>query len=174
MKYAALFRGVNVGGKNRVEMKKLRSLLESAGYTDVSTYLNSGNIIFASEKNSDSISLDLYRILQVEFGLDIPILIKTEEDLKTICDAIPRKWQNDKEQRSDVAYLFPEIDSARIIEELPLRQDFMEIRYVSGALIWNMDRGNYNKSHLSKLAGHKLYRLMTIRNVNTARYLGGL
>lgn len=88
----------------------------------------------------------------------------------------PQFWlglQNDDTQRTDVAYLFPEADSKKIIEELPLKKEFLEIRYIKGAIIWNIKRENVNKSQLAKLISHKLYQTMTIRNVNTARFLAG-
>jgi len=45
---------------------------------------------------------------------------------------------------------------------------------VNGALIWNVDQKNYNKSRFNKAISHKIYQLITVRNVNTARFLGGL
>lgn len=93
--------------------------------------------------------------------------------MKYIAKAIPEDWLNDPTQRTDVAYLFPEADSKKIIEELPLKIEFLEIRYIKGAIFWNIKRENVNKSQLAKLISHKLYKSMTIRNVNTARFLAG-
>ena len=174
MKYIALLRGINVGGKRKVEMKRLRALLEGSGYQDVATYLNSGNLIFCSEKDRAAALLDVHALILEEFNLDIPILIKTDEEMKSIAVSLPEAWQNNSEQRSDVAYLFPEIDSEQIIDDLPVNRECVDIRYVEGAIIWNMGRKDNGRSRLNKLAGHKLYQLMTIRNVNTARYLGSL
>ena len=70
-----------------------------------------------------------------------------------------------------MAYLFPDIDSADTIEQLPVDRAFIDVRYTPGAIYWNIDRKNQNKSKLNKLVGHKLYQFMTVRNVNTARYL---
>lgn len=93
--------------------------------------------------------------------------------MKKIANIIPTEWQNDSSQRSDVAYLFPEIDSKKTMYDLPVNKEFMDIHYVKGAIYWNIDRKNYNKSHLNKIISHKLYQYMTVRNVNTARYLAG-
>jgi uncharacterized protein (DUF1697 family) len=49
-KYVALLRGINVGGNNRVEMTKLKKVFEELGFADVSTYINSGNVIFSSQR----------------------------------------------------------------------------------------------------------------------------
>lgn len=61
-----------------------------------------------------------------------------------------------------------------IINELPIRKEFVKIIYVKGAVIWNVTRKNLMKSQLSKIAGSKLYQQMTIRNVNTARHLANI
>ncbi|TGK90348.1 DUF1697 domain-containing protein [Leptospira bourretii] len=173
MKYIALLRGINVGGNRKVEMKKLRTLFESFGYTKVSTYINSGNIIFESEDDQKTVLAKIIKAFEKTFEFEIPTLVKTEKEMKKIAKAIPEEWQNDDTQRTDVAYLFPEADSKKIIEELPLKKEFLEIRYIKGAIIWNIKRENVNKSQLAKLISHKLYKVMTIRNVNTARFLAG-
>ena len=49
MIYIALLRGVNVGGNNKIDMKQLKSAFVEAGFSDVITYINSGNVIFSSE-----------------------------------------------------------------------------------------------------------------------------
>lgn len=173
MEYIALLRGINAGNNRRVDMKKLKALFESLGYLHVSTYINSGNVIFESEEKQEKIRERVETGLKKEFGFEIPTLIKTEQEMKKIADAVPAEWQNDTAQRTDVAYLFPEIDSQKTLDELPLKREFIDVRYVRGAVYWNMDRKNRNKSHLGKIIGHRLYQSMTMRNVNTARYLAG-
>ncbi|MFA6073171.1 MAG: DUF1697 domain-containing protein [Candidatus Woesearchaeota archaeon] len=173
MKFIALLRGINAGKSRRIDMKKLKSLFESLGYSNVSTYINSGNVLFESDKKSSAIKKEIEINLTKEFGFEIPTLIKTKNELNKIAKAIPEKWQNDSKQRSDVAYLFPEIDSKKILDELPIKKEFIDVRYTKGAIYWNIDRKNYNKSQLNKLIGHKIYQLMTVRNVNTARHLAG-
>ncbi len=174
MKYAALLRGINVGNSRRIDMKSLKSLFESLEYKNVSTYINSGNVLFESSKAGDVLRDEIESNLIKKFGHDIPVLVKSFSELQKIAGAIPPEWQNDETQRTDVAYLFSEIDSSKIIEELPLKMEFIDVRYTKGALYWNVERENYNKSHLNKLVSHRLYQLMTIRNVNTARYLAGI
>jgi uncharacterized protein (DUF1697 family) len=169
--FIALLRGINAGKLRRVEMKRLKALFESLGYTQVSTYINSGNVIFSSDKDLKSIRKDVEINLKKEFGFDIPTLIKTKQEMQKIADTIPKGWQNNSKQRSDVAYLFNEIDTKKTIDEIPVKKEYIDIRYIKGALYWNIDRKDYNKSQLNKLISHKLYQLMTMRNVNTARYL---
>ncbi len=174
MKFIALLRGINAGNLRRIEMKKLKEFFESLGYNNVSTYINSGNIIFESDKKPGIIRKDIESGLKKEFGVDIPTLIKTEREIRKIADAIPQEWQNDSEQKSDVAYLFDEIDSKKILDELPIKKEYLDIRYIKGAIYWNIIRKNYNKSQINKLISHRFYQMMTVRNVNTARKLSEL
>jgi uncharacterized protein (DUF1697 family) len=55
VRYIALLRGINVGGNKIVNMKSLKTLFESLGYINVSTYLNSGNVIFDSDEKKETI-----------------------------------------------------------------------------------------------------------------------
>lgn len=174
MKYILLLRGVNVGGNRKVEMQKLKNLLELLGYQNVSTYLNSGNAFFESSKSVPVLQKEIEKNLAKTFGFLIQILVKSQKEMVRIAKTIPDSWQKDSEQKTDIAYLFPEIDNKRIIEQLPIKKEFLDIRYTKGALYWNVELKDYNKSHLGKIIGHKLYQFMTIRNVNTARFLGGL
>lgn len=174
MKYALLLRGINVGGNNRVEMKRLKALLERLGYSEVVTYLNSGNAIFDSTKKVPELHKEISKALKTEFGFEIQILIKSIKEIKKIVRTIPDEWINDDKQKTDVAFLFKDADLSEIIAQLPIKKEFMDIRYVKGALIWNVSRENYNKSQLNKLVSHKLYKLMTVRNINTTRYLANI
>jgi len=173
MKYIALLRGINVGGNRKVEMKRLKHLFESLGYTNVATYLNSGNVIFESNKKQKTIQKEIPKKLKKEFGFEIQTLVKNEKEVKRIAKAIPKKWENDSLQKTDIAYLFPEIDSKKTVNELPIKKEFIDMKYVKGAIIWNVKKKEYNKSHLNKIIGTKQYQLMTVRNVNTARFLAG-
>lgn len=174
MKYVALLRGINVGGNRKVEMKKLKALLESSGCNNVSTYLNSGNAIFESNKKQGDIQKDIQENIKKELGFEIQTLVKSEKEIKRIAKAVPEEWKNDTEQKTDVAYLFKEIDKKETIDQLPVKKEFIDIRYVKGAIIWNVKRKDYNKSWLNKIISHKLYQSMTIRNVNTARNLASV
>jgi uncharacterized protein (DUF1697 family) len=173
MKYIALLRGINVGGNHKVEMKRLKALFKSLGYTNVLTYINSGNVMFESDKKQTAVHKEIETSLRGTFGFNVQTLIKTESEIQKIVEAIPKNWQNDSEHKTDVAFLFDEIDTENVVNDLPVNKEHLDIRYTKGAIFWNVDRKNYNKSHLNKLIGHKFYQLMTVRNVNTARFLAG-
>lgn len=171
IKYIALLRGINVGGNRKVEMKRLKGLFETLGYSNVVTYINSGNVIFESDLQQKTLQKEIPEKLTKEFGFEIPTLIKNKKEIIRIANSIPKEWKNDSEQKTDVAYLFPEIDSKKLVDDLPVKKQFIDVRYIKGAIIWNVKKKDYNKSHLNKIISLKQYQLMTVRNVNTARYL---
>ena len=103
----------------------------------------------------------------------IAVLVKTESEMKKIARALPKEWRNDAKQRADVAYLFPEVDKETIVKSLPFKSEYVRVGYVKGAVYWQVKRSDYGRSRLNKLLGHEGYKFMTIRNINTARFLAG-
>lgn len=167
----ALLRGINVGKSIQFPMKQLKILLESLGYSNVITYLNSGNALFESDESAFVITNAIESTLELTFGQRIKTLVKSFDDMVNIAQSIPPDWTNDTTQQTYVAYLFKEIATPNIIDDLPIKREFMSIFYQHECLIWNIKRENYNKSQITKLASHASYAAMTTRNANTARKL---
>ena len=171
MDYIALLRGINVGNSVKINMKELKILFEQCGFSNVSTYINSGNVLFKSNDKKNSITENIEKVLHIMTGNEVKVLVKTKSEMVKIVSSIPDNWQNNDVQKTDVAYLFESIDTENIINELSIKKEYIQLIYVEGALIWNVRRGDYNKSHLNKIISHKVYKDMTVRNVNTARHL---
>lgn len=171
MEYIVLLRKVNVGKDNRMGKKELENAITKLGYDKVQVYINSGNIIINTKKVKTEISEEIDKALVNLFGSNIQFIIKTKKEMKDIRKAIPDEWQNDNTQKTDIAYLFPEIDKPTIINELLVKKEYINVIYIKGALIMNVSRENKFKSQYSKIIGSMIYKHMTIRNVNTARYL---
>jgi uncharacterized protein (DUF1697 family) len=172
--YVALLRGINVGKGARVPMKDLKALLEGLGLIDVVTYLNSGNVVFSSSMGTLELSRLVESALARVFGQPIPTLIKTSAEIVSIAESIPSEWESDAGEQTYVAYLFSDVDKPGLVSELPVKMEFLTIYYTPGAVVWNIKRENYNRSHITKIAGHSSYARMTTRNVNTARKLAAM
>ena len=172
MKYICLLRGINVGGNRKVDMSDLRAVFEKLGYKDVSTYINSGNVIFSSSDDQTGITIE--KTLETEFGFAIPAHIIDANRMQAIAEAIPTTWQNNTTQKSDVIYLLSDIDVPEIIETIGHKPEIETIIYVPGALLCNVDRTKQSRASLLKLMSMPVYKRMTIRNVNTARKLAEL
>ena len=174
MTYVALLRGINVGGNAKVEMARLKQLFIGLGCTNVTTYINSGNVIFADERTSDQLVPLFEAAILTEFSLTVPIVVRSQQDIRALCQQIPTNWNNDEDQKSDVYFLMPDIDNSNIITEITINPDLETVCYVNGAILWNVSRQNAGKSQAHNFIKTKLYRQMTIRNVNTVRQLDKL
>jgi uncharacterized protein (DUF1697 family) len=82
----ALLRGINVGGNKKVPMAQLREVLTELGYSDVKTYVNSGNVVFGGRKASQRRIEDA---LEETFGWRIPVVLRTREELAAVLEADP-------------------------------------------------------------------------------------
>ncbi len=85
-RFVVLLRGINVGGNNKLPMADLRSSLESAGYSNVQTYIQSGNVALdAKSCDTDSIS----QLIADDFGLTVPVVVRTAKQLDKVIDNNP-------------------------------------------------------------------------------------
>ncbi|MFT4416201.1 DUF1697 domain-containing protein [Fredinandcohnia humi] len=170
MVYIALLRGINVGGKNKIDMKLLKKTFERVGMNDVVTYINTGNIIFSYKDTSKTeLSSILEEAIHHDFGLQIKVVVRSVDDVRGIINAIPGTWKNDNDMKSDVMFLWDEIDDESVLESLVIKPNIDMVIYVPGAILWSVDKKNVTKSGMSKIIGTKLYKQVTVRNVNTAR-----
>ena len=172
MVYVALLRGINVGGKNKMEMARLKATFEAAGLKDVMTYINSGNVIFSDNRRKPTtITKTLEQNIEADFGFAIKVLIRDLPAIKKIVKALPDSWTNDAEMRCDVFFLWESFDKKDVLDELDWKPEIEDVVYVPGAVIWRIERSNVGRSRLQKMIGTDLYRGMTIRNANTVRRL---
>lgn len=167
--YVALFRGINVGGNNKVEMKKLKTTFEALGFTDVVTYINSGNVVFSSSSKSLPIlASTIEQAVKNDFDLDLKILVKDLLSMEVINKVLPTTWVKDKTMRTDVMFLWEEFDKPESVQLMQLKE-VDNLKYAPGALLWNIMYNDYDQSGMLKMIGSKLYKSITIRNVNTFR-----
>lgn len=89
MKYVAFLRGINVGGNTKVPMADLKKLFENLGFTQVQTILNSGNVVFSSNKALKEETLE--KELEEKFGFPITIIVKTGDQIKKIIQGFKNK-----------------------------------------------------------------------------------
>lgn len=170
-KYVALLRGINVGGNNKVEMSKLRKVFESLGFLNVSTYINTGNVIF--ETNKKDLDILIEKALQKSFGFEIRIVIRDDQNIQKLCKSIPSEWVNDVYQKTDILFLWNDYDSKKSIS-LIKTTNVDNLKYIDGSIVWNIKRADYNKSGMNKFIGTEIYKNMTARNINTVRKLNDL
>jgi len=87
--YCALLRAVNVGGHGRLAMSDLKTICEGAGFGQVRTYIQSGNVVFASEFGADAVEDRLTQALATHLGAPVDVMVRTALELAAIRDANP-------------------------------------------------------------------------------------
>lgn len=172
MRYVALLRGINVGGANKLSMSDLRAAFGDAGMTGVTTYINSGNVIFsADDENRQRLVDSLQGAIRARGSVSADVQLRTLGELETVVGAIPEAWVNDETMKCDVVFLQPDVDRPELLDKLGPRPGIEDARYVPGALIWRVDRNDATRSRLTKMVGTPLYSRVTVRNCNTTRKL---
>ena len=175
MVYVALLRGINVGGKNKVPMPALTATFETAGMQNVVTYINSGNVVFCHEQQPRAeLAHALEAAITRDFGLSVPVLLRSLDEYEAMIQHLPEEWTNDKRAKSDVLFLQDEIDTPKVVNELTIKRGVDTVVYTPGAVLWTVARPAVTRSGMMRLAGSRLYQRMTIRNVNTTRALAEL
>ena len=171
-KYVALLRGINVGGNSKVSMKELKKAFESLNFKNVSTYINSGNVIFEeATRGSESIVDEVEKKLKKVFGFPIMIMLRDAKNIQKLAGVIPSEWTNDTTMKTDVLFLSDEFDKKDTLKLITTNTTVDTLLYHSGAIVWKVDRSNYTKSGMRKFIGTTVYKNMTARNINTLRKL---
>jgi uncharacterized protein (DUF1697 family) len=87
--YVALLRGINVGGKRRVPMDELQAVAESIGFRSVSTYIQSGNLLFESDRDETGVCTQLAKAIAERFGFDVPVIARSSDDFLAVAESHP-------------------------------------------------------------------------------------
>jgi uncharacterized protein (DUF1697 family) len=89
VRYVALLRGINVGGKTKVPMATLRDVCASAGCEDVVTYIQSGNVVLGSALKAEELRSTLEEAIAAEFGFSPAVMIRTAKEMAAVVDRKP-------------------------------------------------------------------------------------
>ena len=172
--YVILLRGINVGGKNPVPMAGLRKCLEDQGFSNVSTYIASGNVILQSDKSANDVNAQIEEVLPENFKLDdgfIKVLVLTHNQLQVIIENKPKGFGEQPEKyHSDVIFLMG-IDSAQAMNVFKPREGVDQVWAGHGVIYSQRLSSQRTKSRLNKIMETPLYKSMTIRNWNTTSKL---
>jgi uncharacterized protein (DUF1697 family) len=80
----ALLRGINLGPRNRIAMPELRDALSAAGFDDVRTYVQSGNVVFSSDADPGELEREIERLIAERFGLEVDVVVRTSGELADV------------------------------------------------------------------------------------------
>ena len=83
--YIAILRGINVSGQKMIKMDALKLMFESMKFKNVKTYIQSGNVVFQDKENdTDALAKKIQIQIQKQFGFEVPVMVKGEEELENV------------------------------------------------------------------------------------------
>lgn len=171
-RYVALLRGINVGGNTMVRMADLRDCFAQLGFSDVATYINSGNVIFSSDTdNTQALEKRIETALAAAFHLPLRVVVRSHKDIAALVDHLPESWGRAGDKKCNVIFLHHSIDTPAIVRNFKPKPDIEELQYYPGVLFWSADTSALTRSAMIGVSKSDLYKHMTVRNLNTVRKL---
>ena len=167
----ALLRGINLGSTRRVAMADLRDLLTGLGLADVRTLLQSGNAVFTSAKQPATLERDIERAIADRLGLEVPIVVRTRDELAAVVDLDPLGGVADEPKLYQGTFLSgaPDPEGVAALEALDAAPERVEVH---GREVYAWHAGGIQRSKLARLIGDKqLGVTCTARNWNTVTKL---
>ena len=166
MRYVALLRGINVGGKRKILMSDLKTMLIQLGYFDIKTYMQSGNVFFTSKKTSKEVlQTQISEGIESKFGFKVPVLVITEIQFCKLPELNP--YQKEDVSRLHITIL-SELPEKGLLEKLALQEFSPDQFSVKGNYIFLNIEGKYHKSKLTNAFFEKQLKVnATTRNWKT-------
>lgn len=173
MKHLALLRGINVSGHNMIKMDALKTALEAIDFTNVETYIQSGNVfVETEEKSSFGVGFKIKQEIFKTFGHEVPVIVIGKNDLELCFKNNPFLKQKDVDTKKlYVAFISKELSSSAI-NELKISQFKPDEAVIDGNRIYIKYDIGAGKTRLDqKYIEKKLNVTATIRNWNTVTKL---
>lgn len=166
-----LLRGINIGPRNRVAMPALREQLESAGFEDVRTYVQSGNVVLTSKDRPDEVAREVERQIEKRFGLDVAVVVRTRAELAQVVKRNPLGDVATDPKRYQVSFLAEPLgrEAIRKLEALAAPEERLVAK---GRELFAWHPSGVARSKLwSRLASRDLGVVATARNWTTVTKL---
>jgi uncharacterized protein (DUF1697 family) len=168
MIYIALLRGINVGGKGIVRMSSLKACVERAGMTNVTTYIQTGNVIFeSSERSVSRLTTRTEDALAQMFGESVSVVVRSAAQFTAVMGGVPSSWRRGAHLRRYIAFLHAPLTAAKALKFVAIREGVDIVTPGRGVLYMTTRLDALGKSRLTRLVGTPIYQAMTIRNYST-------
>jgi uncharacterized protein (DUF1697 family) len=171
--YVALLRGINVGGKNLIKMPALKACFERLGLRDVITYIQSGNVLFASpERGNASLARRIEDAVAEAFAYPASLVLRSRMEMEATVAHAPRGFgKHPAQYRYDVVFLKPPLQAQAVVGVVPTREGVDRAYAGPGVIYFSRLISKTSQSRLSKMMSLPIYQSMTIRNWNTTTTL---
>lgn len=171
--YILLLRGINVGGNNIIKMADLKTCLEEAGFQQVKTYIQSGNVIFKSKEiDLQTLTNQIELLLSVEFNYNSKVVLIAQDHYQRIISAAPDWWGKGNEYKHNLLFIKPPLTSSEALLKCGKSKPEIELTYAGEGVIYlSASNEHILKTNFVKLPSNPIYKQMTVRNFNTSMRL---
>lgn len=171
--YVALLRGINVGGNNLIKMIDLKACFSSLGFEAVSTYIQSGNVLFrADEPDQARLTGQVEAALSQTFNYPSRVVIRSHQQMKAIVAHAPTGFGSAPDiYRYDLLFLKEPLTAEEAMKSVSIKVGVDEAFSSAGVLYFVRLISKATQSHLNRIAGTPVYQQMTLRNWNTTTKL---
>lgn len=168
-RFLALLRGINVGGKNIIAKEDLRQCFEDLGFTNVRTYIQSGNILFRSKRTGvKELTAMVEDGLSKRFDYEAQAVVLSHRKYQAAVDAAPAGWGTDDDCKHNALFTLHTTTPAKILAGLPEPKEKIEcVTAGPGVIFWSIRKEHQTKTTLMRLPKHSAYQEVTVRNHNT-------
>jgi len=171
-RYVALLRGINVGGRNAVVMGDLRAAFADAGYTDVRTYINSGNVLFDTDRPSNGVEHAIEHMLERRFNVPLVVVVRSHAQYRAVVHDAPDGFgAHPSQYHSDVVFLKRALNARQVLADMPIREGVDKSWAGSGVIYFERLSARRTQSKLSRFASTPVYKQTTIRSWSTVTKL---
>ncbi|MGH2881767.1 MAG: DUF1697 domain-containing protein [Solirubrobacteraceae bacterium] len=166
-----LLRGINIGPNKRIAMPQLRELLTDAGFKDVQTYVQSGNVVLTSSAKPAKVGARAEELIAERFGFDVDVIVRTADELAEVVRLNPLADVAEDPKRYQVSFCDGEPDPAAVEEITAAAAPTERLVAIGRELYaWHPD-GVARSKMWNKLAGKTLGVRATARNWTTVTTL---
>ena len=171
MRHIVLLRGINLGARNRVSMPELREVLRRAGFEDAQTYLQSGNVVLASDDSPDEVAARCRRTIARALELEVEVLVRTRDELAAVVERNPLARVATDPKRYQVSFLERELDAKLLAQLQGLAVAPERLVAIGRELYAWHPRGAARSKLWARLADRRLGVAATARNWTTVTKL---
>lgn len=170
--YLLLLRGINVGGRNIIKMADLKACLSAAGFADVATYIQSGNVLLSATENSSRLTERVEDLLSEEFAYQSRVVVRSHAKLRRLVTGAPEGFGEDPATfLYDVVFLREPLTSSVAMKEVLVREGVDAVFAGPGVLYFSRLAERAVQSRLNRIASSPVYQDMTLRNWKTTTKL---
>jgi len=158
-----------------IKMADLKGALLENGFLTVKTFIQSGNVLFASdEKDTEKLAAKMEEVIVKKFHIFSRIVIRSESQLIKVLENIPDEWKKENDLRCYLAFVKEPTTAQQVAEQITLREGIDSLKIGDGVVYMTTLLSGITNSSFSKFASKKIYKEITIRNYTTMQKIATL